>query len=114
MSDEVLLVGAIDFGTTYSGWAFSNSDDFEDDPTNPYVQRWRCGKHSFQKTPTCVLVNPDGKTVEAFGFEAEDKYIDLVAKGTHEDYFFFKRFKMALNKKLGEVSTFCTFFHHFT
>jgi hypothetical protein len=110
MSDDVLLVGAIDFGTTYSGWAYSYSKDFEIDPANPYVQNWKCGKTSFHKTATCVLVNPDGKTVDAFGFEAEDRYIDLVAEGEHEDYYFFKRFKMALNKKLGEV-TFCSYFN---
>ncbi|XP_045204038.2 heat shock 70 kDa protein 12B-like [Mercenaria mercenaria] len=102
MSEDVLLVGAVDFGTTYSGWAFSYSTDFEKDPTNSFVKHWQCGQHISEKAPTCVLVNPDGTTVAAFGYEAENKYVELVTKGKHEEYYFFKRFKMALNKKLGD------------
>ena len=32
LTDEYLIVAAIDFGTTYSGYAFSSRDDFKNDP----------------------------------------------------------------------------------
>ena len=32
LTDEYLIVTAIDFGTTYSGYAFSSIDDFKNDP----------------------------------------------------------------------------------
>lgn len=100
---DIFVVGAIDFGTTYSGWAFSFPRDFERAPTKAYSKHWSGGPRVTEKTPTCLLVNPDGKTVAAFGYEAEDKYVELVRKNENEDYFYFKKFKMALNKKLSEV-----------
>ena len=50
-----------------------------------------------EKTPTCALIKPDGETLEAFGYEAENKYCELVENEAHEEYYYFRRFKMALN-----------------
>ncbi|WAQ94614.1 hypothetical protein MAR_007085, partial [Mya arenaria] len=52
--------------------------------------------------PTTVLIKPDGKTLEAFGFEAETRYTELIDEDEHESYYFFKRFKMKL---LNQAST---------
>lgn len=103
MATKNLLVGAIDFGTTFSGWAYSFDHDFELDPTKGYVKQWHSGGTLVtEKTPTCLLVKPDGKTLEAFGYDAENKYRELTDEGLHKEYFYFRRFKMLLMKKLGE------------
>ncbi|WAQ94615.1 hypothetical protein MAR_007086, partial [Mya arenaria] len=46
--------------------------------------------------PTTVLIKPDGRTLEAFGYEAETRYAELIDEEAHESYYFFKRFKMKL------------------
>ena len=35
-----LLVAAIDFGTTYSSWAFSFKHEYEQDPTKVTAKQW--------------------------------------------------------------------------
>ena len=37
---DYLLVSAIDFGTTYSGFAFSTRSDFKRDPTAAHLKHW--------------------------------------------------------------------------
>ncbi|XP_052779786.1 heat shock 70 kDa protein 12A-like [Mya arenaria] len=94
-----LLVAAIDFGATYSSWAFSFKHEYDSDPTSVSAKQWQ-GRES-QKGPTSVLINPDGKTLDSFGFDAESKYADLIEKEEHNDWYFFRRFKMKLwNQKL--------------
>ncbi|XP_053390946.1 heat shock 70 kDa protein 12B-like, partial [Mercenaria mercenaria] len=97
-----LLVAAIDFGTTYSGWGFSFRHEFESEPTKVYTKNW-IGSQLSQKGPTSILIEPDGRTLNSFGFEAENKYADLAANQEHEDWYFFERFKMKLyeNQRLG-------------
>ena len=97
-----LLVGAIDFGTTYSGWAFSFIHEYRSDPTKATVQNWNSGSGTLvtEKTPTCALIAADGKTLEAFGYGAENKYRDLVEKNQHQDYYYFRRFKMTLDSEV--------------
>jgi len=38
-----LLVGSIDFGTTYSGWAYLTRHDFQREPTKAYARNWHLG-----------------------------------------------------------------------
>ncbi|WAQ94400.1 HS12B-like protein, partial [Mya arenaria] len=89
-----MLVAAIDFGTMYSSWAYSLLHEFKNDPTQISAKQWQ-GQES-TKGPTTVLIKPDGKTLEAFGFEAETRYTELIDEDEHESYYFFKRFKMKL------------------
>jgi hypothetical protein len=49
------------------------------------------------------LINPDGQTIDSFGFDAEDKYAELVEKGQHNDWYFFERFKMQLYDKIVSI-----------
>ncbi|XP_052793991.1 heat shock 70 kDa protein 12B-like [Mya arenaria] len=94
-----LLVAAIDFGTMYSSWAFSFRHEYESDPTQISAKQWL--KHESTKGPTTVLIKPDGRTLEAFVFEAETRYAELIDEEAHESYYFFKRFKMKLwNQKI--------------
>ncbi|XP_052779784.1 heat shock 70 kDa protein 12A-like [Mya arenaria] len=92
-----LLVAAIDFGTTYSSWACSFKNEYDSDPTKVSAKQWQ--GYDSQKGPTCVLVRSDGKTLHSFGFDAEAKYAELIEKDEHNDWYFFKRFKMRLWKK---------------
>ncbi|XP_045215508.2 heat shock 70 kDa protein 12B-like [Mercenaria mercenaria] len=98
-----LLVAAIDFGTTYSGWAFSFKHEFDRDPTKATTKNWSPGVGTLvtDKTPTCILINPD-HTFSAFGYDAENRYIHLLADRQHRTHYFFRNFKMTLFKKLGQ------------
>ncbi|XP_062619390.1 heat shock 70 kDa protein 12B-like [Saccostrea cucullata] len=94
---DAWIVAAIDFGTTYSGYAFSMSGD----PLTFYSPGiWYSGQGgmSSMKTPTCLLLNPD-QTFNAFGFKAEELYASLATEDEHLEYFFFQRFKMDLHFK---------------
>ena len=95
-----LLVAAIDFGTTYSGYAFSTRTDFQRDPTKAFLKQWvdPASSMMYNKTSTCILFDADRK-FSKFGFEAEAKYIDLIMDKEHETWYFFRRFKMTLYDK---------------
>ncbi|XP_045204834.2 heat shock 70 kDa protein 12B-like [Mercenaria mercenaria] len=102
LKSDHLMVVAIDFGTTYSGYAFSLGAEFESEPTKissnkPWIASQGLVSH---KTPTCVLLKPD-KSFFKFGYEAEDRYNDIadLRTGEHKQYYFFRRFKMILHSR---------------
>lgn len=88
-----LLVGAIDFGTSYSGYAFS----YINNKTGITTKRWMSGHSTLEseKTPTCILFDQEQK-FKAFGYEAENTYAELCCNNQASDYYFFKNYKMAL------------------
>lgn len=93
-----LVVAAIDFGSTYSGYAYSfvhNPMDIQSSHT------WYAGTSGLasMKTPTCLLLKSD-ESFDSFGYEAEDKFADIVANNLQGDYFYFTRFKMDLYRKV--------------
>lgn len=94
---DYLLVAAIDFGTTFSGYAFSSKHDFEKDPTKASLRRWVDPTSSMMycKTSTCILFTEDQK-FDKFGFEAEAKYLDLISDDNQKNWYFFTKFKMSL------------------
>lgn len=96
-----VVVAAIDFGTTYSGYAFAFRHDFENEPPKINCNTsWVAGGHLMSlKTPTVLLLNPN-QELEAFGYEAEDQYGQLAADNEHADYYYFRRFKMHLHKTM--------------
>ena len=91
--DEYLAVIAIDFGTSFSGYAFSMRSDKNDIKMN---KSWGA-EVGFQayKTPTAVLLRLDG-SLHSFGFEAQNAYADLDTDEIKEGYELFERFKMEL------------------
>jgi len=94
-TDSFLLSAAIDYGTTYSGYALS----FRDDPMKIQTNMgWNAGSERLisHKTPTCVLVNPQ-KQFDSFGYDAENKYVELLEEDEHDGWMFFQRFKMILH-----------------
>ena len=95
-----ILVAAIDFGTTFSGYAFSFKTDYETDPMKISVnQQWTAGSRSLisLKAPTVVLLDKSEKFL-AFGYDAEDKYSELALDDLHHGYYYFRRFKMLLHE----------------
>lgn len=89
------VVVAIDFGTSFSGFAFSfNHKDGSDEI---YMNReWGSAQgYSTLKTPTCLLLNPYKKFVK-FGFEAAEKYAEL-EDAKDKSFYCFDRFKMMLH-----------------
>ncbi|KAH3818539.1 heat shock 70 kDa protein 12A-like [Dreissena polymorpha] len=96
----VLAVASIDFGTTYSGWAYSFTHEYEKDPIDIKAKHWNADQFISNKAPTCVLIHSDGKTVDSFGYRAENKYEELAQKNEHKTWYYFKHFKMKLFNNL--------------
>lgn len=95
-----LLVAAIDFGTTYSGYAYS----FKSSWTKVHMNKWEGGHLTSYKAPSALLLNPD-KSFNSFGYEAEKNYGDIATDGDDDgrsckEYYFFHRFKMMLKTSL--------------
>ena len=99
-SKTILVSVAIDFGTTYSGYAYSTLSDFKRDPLQMFAnEAWTAATGQCllsKKTPTCLLLSPEKKFI-AFGYDAEDQFAELVEDNRQRDYYFFKRFKMRLH-----------------
>ncbi|XP_052807214.1 heat shock 70 kDa protein 12A-like isoform X2 [Mya arenaria] len=87
------VVAAIDFGTSFSGYAYI----FEHEPFTVYTHSWTADSIATgtEKAPTTVLVDPSGK-FHSFGYEAEDEYALLVDGEMFHDWYFFRNFKMKL------------------
>ncbi|OPL33411.1 hypothetical protein AM593_05755, partial [Mytilus galloprovincialis] len=99
--DMSVYVAAIDFGTTYSGYAFSVSHLKTKLPEVQILsnQAWNAGiRESVSlKTPTCLLLTKE-KEIVSFGYEAENRYTDIVMDGEEDEYYYFYRFKMNLHE----------------
>lgn len=90
--NDYKIIAAIDFGTTFSGYAYSFTGNKDAIWTN---KNWgQTQGFLLQKTPTCLLLDPDGK-FSAFGFEAVSKYNELSEEEAVTHYYF-DRFKMKL------------------
>ena len=91
-----VVVVAIDFGTTYSGYAFSFIKDQGKDSI--FMNReWKNEQgSSTSKAPTCLLLKPD-QTFDSFGYEAVEKYANLQDEAKEQEYYFFQHVKMALH-----------------
>ena len=103
--NHFLVVGAIDFGTAFSGYAFLLTSN----PENIFMNKnWgselACERY---KTPTSVLTYPEG-SFHSFGYAAELQYSQLnpdeVKQGCANAYNLYHHFKMIL---YGEVIISC-------
>lgn len=78
------VVCAIDFGTTYSGYAYSMRPDYERNPLNiEFNPPWSNEEMMTPKTPTCILFDKS-ENFHSFGYEAEKKYRKLAEKAQEE------------------------------
>ncbi|KAK7909342.1 hypothetical protein WMY93_014026 [Mugilogobius chulae] len=85
---------AFDFGTAYSGYAFSLTLN-ESEVVRVKLWEQRKGVET-SKAPTCVLFDEDQSFVE-FGYKARDRYYEI--SKTSNNYYYFKDFKMELYNK---------------
>ena len=92
-----LMVAAIDFGSAYSGCAFSFKSHFIKNPLEIYVMGIDQKGLESLKVPTVLLLDPNGN-FSAFGFEAEEKYTELIQDDPDaaNNWYYFSRFKMQL------------------
>lgn len=93
-----LVVVAIDFGTTYSGYAFSFAHDSSSTANQIHMmRRWEGGDPGVvnQKTPTTILLTPS-RQFHSFGFTARDFYHDL-DQVEAQNWLYFEKFKMNLH-----------------
>ncbi|XP_046885836.1 heat shock 70 kDa protein 12A isoform X2 [Hypomesus transpacificus] len=89
-----VVVVAIDFGTTSSGYAYAFTNEPECIHT---MRRWEGGDPgvSNQKTPTTILLTPDRK-FHSFGYAARDTYHDLDPIESKQ-WLYLEKFKMKLH-----------------
>ena len=101
LDESFIIVAAVDFGTTYSGYAFSFKHKPEDISMNKnWGAELSCESY---KTPTCVMTNPDG-SFHSFGHQAEYEYSQLDPEkdkiGGEGGYNLYRHFKMILHNKV--------------
>lgn len=113
--ESKIVIAAIDFGTTYSGYAYIFRDELDkannsSEKRNVIYKHWQSGSDAgicSRKTPTCLLLNPKGE-FDSFGYPAEGKYYNLTNDDAHHGWKFFKRFKMILlNEKVNMICKLC-------
>lgn len=99
---DFTYIAAIDFGTTFSGYAYSHRDEQDKVMMN---NNWGAQTgQSLLKTPTAILFDGHGN-FKAFGFEAEQQYSDLVENNEEKSWMYFHRFKMTLKNDVVGVRT---------
>lgn len=100
MLPSYIAVVAIDFGTTFSGFAFAFNNK-EGEKSIHMNKEWGTDQGcSTLKTPTCLLLNPN-KSFNSFGYEAQDRFAELEEEEAQQ-YYYFEKFKMILHNN--EVS----------
>lgn len=100
-SGDKLVVAAIDFGTTYSGYAFSFRHEYEKDRMNIFANTaWSASGAGLMswKTPTTLLLQKN-QTFDSFGYDAEERYDELIDNENEKGWYYFRRFKMLLHDK---------------
>jgi len=93
-------VVAIDFGTTFSGFAFAFNHK-EGEQGIHMNREWGSDQgYSTLKTPTWLLLNPD-QSFNSFCYQAQDRFAELEEEQAQE-FYYFEHFKMILHNS--EVS----------
>lgn len=97
MGDSFII--AIDFGTAYSGYAFSVTT--REAGSEPYLKTWgeEIGVET-PKAPTCILFD-EYEQFLSFGYEAKLAYL-RARGGDARNKFFFECFKMCLYGKVSK------------
>ena len=92
-----IAVAAIDFGTTYSGYAYA----FTTDPSNIHVMDQRLAGHRSSgygtQQPTALLLT-DEREFHSFGYEAQEYYHDM-DENESMSWLYFEKFKMELHTR---------------
>nr|XP_034301187.1 uncharacterized protein LOC105326615 isoform X2 [Crassostrea gigas] len=95
--EEWPVVVALDFGTTYSGYAFWRKEN----PSEITTGKWNTGSKEVLeslKTPTSLLLNQNNEVIE-FGYKAEKIFKELAEDEDDKGYRYFRQFKMTLHNE---------------
>jgi hypothetical protein len=90
------IVVAIDFGTTYSGYAYSMVNSPDEIHQMMSAQMGQYGAMN-NKIPTILLLNEYG-AFHSFGYEAREAYHDL-EESDSKRWLYFEKFKMELHSR---------------
>lgn len=93
--NDRFLVVAIDFGTTYTGYAFSFRHEYQRDRLKISTNIWTHNVGLSEKAPTAILLNKNQEVV-SFGYDALNDYAELTEAKKQSKFFLFHRFKMNL------------------
>lgn len=85
------LVAAIDLGIVYSRYGFSLKHRWG----KVMAHVWDGGRLLTNKVPTYLLLKKDFSEA-FFGYDAENKYLELISEDCHNDFYFFKNFTSIL------------------
>lgn len=105
------VVIAIDFGTSYTGYAYSYVKNREKTNLN---ENWGAELGAqFYKTPTAVLYSKGKEKFQSFGFEAENDYYHEIETCTEKQIKpgLYRFFKMQLHEKKVCTSSLLFFFY---
>ncbi|KAH3832023.1 uncharacterized protein LOC127879840 isoform X1 [Dreissena polymorpha] len=99
--EDCLVTASISLGVAYTTLSFIFKHDNIKAASS--VQRFGSSVQRFDRTirdkvPATVLIHSDGRTLESFGYDAEEKYSELAENGTQNDWYFFERFWMDLDE----------------
>lgn len=53
----------------------------------------------FIEVPSHLLIEPDGKTLHSFGFDAQEKFAQLEQDSKHKEWYYFRNIGMVLLDK---------------
>ena len=94
-SAEWDIVVAIDIGTSFSGYAYSDKKEIQNKNINLNIWNANTTVSQTSKAPTVVLLD-ENKDFDSFGYEAEENFAEHVSNNTHGKYYRFCNFKMKL------------------
>ncbi|CAC5413601.1 unnamed protein product [Mytilus coruscus] len=93
---DLLMVVAIEIGTSYSGCCFSWKGTYAESRTDSIISpQFYTGEGLNLKQPTAVLFNPN-REMKCFGYEAVKQYTLLEQEDDHHNWFYFTQFKTML------------------
>ncbi|XP_063438679.1 uncharacterized protein LOC134719619 [Mytilus trossulus] len=104
--DRTKLVVAFNIGEIYTGYTFSTTAQFNDDPMKINSISWHSQYNRMsEQTPSSIILNAE-KGFQSFGFEAEDQYLLSCENNKDTNFYFFQHFLCQTNwftEKNGEI-----------
>lgn len=94
-NSKKLVVVVIDFGTMFSGFAFSLTYNWR----KVFYRIWSAETLATRKTTTCLLLKKD-LSESFFGYEAEEKFTEMTPEDRLHSYFYFHHFGIILHDDL--------------
>ena len=88
--EPTIVIAAINIGQK-SSYVFDYISNLMSDMFIQHSKYWMTPHGPKLHTPTTALIGPDGETLVAFGYEAEEEFAALVETGQSVDYYYFEK-----------------------